>query len=320
MPNVELINFEGALEKNSEEKIDKSTHVSSNIDSLINNSRILLTNNKTDLAMRLITQILEVEKNNELALELLADIYIKKENYEFAEKCYLRILKIQDNSVIQLKLANLLYKQEKDSLALENYYKALEGITYETHLLFDIYKSIGNIYVKEGDYESAYENYNKAYTLNPNSDVLLVNYGTLEIQKNRFEKAKELFQKALNLNLENHKAWLGLALVHRHFGDLNLSWSNLLRSLDVNFENKTAIQLLMTWGTADSRKDELIGVFESRILKHKGDINSYINLALICSNYRMYKNANGLLNNVLLMDPENEEAMNLLQKINTDRN
>ncbi|MDB2425995.1 hypothetical protein N9W41_00455, partial [bacterium] len=130
MPNVEQIQIEEIIRNSSDLKVSNEK----NINILVNNSRILLSNNKVDLALRLINQVLDVDSNNELALELAADIYIEKDKYDLAEKCYFKLLNIQESSSIYLKLANILYKQEKDELALDNYFKALEGVTYETHL------------------------------------------------------------------------------------------------------------------------------------------------------------------------------------------
>ena len=68
----------------------------------------------------------------------------------------------------------------------------------------------------------------------------MVNYGTLEIQRDNLEAAVERFRKAVQLNEANDRAWVGLALVHRHMGDLELSRANIERALDINPKNKTA--------------------------------------------------------------------------------
>ena len=68
----------------------------------------------------------------------------------------------------------------------------------------------------------------------------MVNYGTLEIQRENLEKALTYFREAIQNNSENDKAWVGLALVHRHMGDFELSHANIERALDISASNRTA--------------------------------------------------------------------------------
>jgi Flp pilus assembly protein TadD len=112
---------------------------------------------------------------------------------------------------------------------------------------------MGNIYVRQGDFDAAEEFYNKAYTLNSGSDVLLVNFGTLEVQRNDFNKSLYCFRKAVELNDKNDKAWVGLAMVHNQLGDCELAWANIERAIDTNINNRTAVHLAANWGVRDGK-------------------------------------------------------------------
>ncbi len=145
------------------------------------------------------------------------------------------------------------FEQGKDKEALQYFLSALEYIKVEGQLLFTVYKAIGNSFVRLQDFDAAEEYYNKAFAMDPDSDVLLVNYGTLEIQRNALNKAVERFRQAVQLNPMNDRAWVGLGMAHRQFGDLDLAWANIERALDINPKNESALHLLVDWGARDSR-------------------------------------------------------------------
>lgn len=173
--------------------------------------------------------------------------------YEEAIKCFRALGKISSGLEAQILLAETFYLAERDVAALATYREILKQAVPERSRLFDIYKNVGNIHVRSGDFEAAEEFYNKAYNINPKSDVLMVNYGTLEIQRENFALAVERFRASVALNAENDKGWVGLALVHRQMGDLELAWANVQRALDINKKNRTAIRLVVEWSISDQR-------------------------------------------------------------------
>ena len=148
------------------------------------------------------------------------------------------------------------YLAGQDELAQDAYLKALALAREGDQFLFETYKNLGNIFVRAGDFDAAEENYNRAYTLNPRSDALIVNYGILEIQRDNMQLAIERFREAVCLNRFNDKAWVGLALVHRKLGDHELAWANLVHAIDLNGDNQTARHLADQWARADGQPDE----------------------------------------------------------------
>lgn len=145
------------------------------------------------------------------------------------------------------KLGEGFYLIHDDQEALRYFFKVLEFMGEDESLLFETYKYIGNIYVREHDWDGAEEYYNKAYTLNPFSDVLMVNYGILEMQRDQWDLALKKLRYAVQINSKNDKAWVALALIHRFYGDQELSLSNIEKALDINPENTTATALIYEW-------------------------------------------------------------------------
>lgn len=145
------------------------------------------------------------------------------------------------------------YAKGNHKAAAEIYQQILTTFHYDQEILFETYKNLGNISMTTGDYDGAEENFNRAHTINSNSDDLFVNYGVLEIQRKNLAKAVSRFREAIVLNSKNDKAWVGLALVHREFNDHELCWADLQRALDENPGNETALTLSIEWGMTDGR-------------------------------------------------------------------
>lgn len=214
-----------------------------------------------------------------------------------------------------VRLAKLEYENGSLDRALDLYFDAAAQIHDEDHTIFEIYKDIGNIFVRRGDFEGAEEYYHKAYAVDPDSDALQVNLGTLEIQREDWGSARDRFRDALAINDQNDKAWVGLALAHYHLGDVDLAFANLEKATDLVVENRTAILLLANWAEKHDRVRDAIQPLERYL-----DFNNFdedIALLLIRS-YCAEKNylaARFELEKILLWTPQRSEFLALMDQI-----
>jgi tetratricopeptide (TPR) repeat protein len=203
----------------------------------------------------------------------------------------------------------------RDQEALESYYEALSVITEENSVLFELYKNMGNIFVRQGDFDGAEEFYNKAYTVNSQSDVLLVNYGTLEVQRSDYDKSLYCFRKAVEVNPANDKAWVGLAMVHNEFGDIELAWANIESALDINPTNRTAVHLAANWGLRDTKIEKAIEYLQQYLASVEQDEDmSLVLINLFCTIGHLEK-ALLEMERVLLWNPDHKEVRQLKKKI-----
>ncbi len=206
--------------------------------------------------------------------------------------------------------------------AIESYRTFIFGVADESPLLFDALKNLGNCFVKIGDLDSAEEAYHKAFHLNSESDVILVNYGTLEIQRDRYNQAQSRFKQALEVNIDNDKAWVGLALVHRQMADAELAWGNLCRALDLNPTNKTSITLLIQWAVDDCKTDRLFYFLERYLAERNDDDEIRCVAAQFYIDQVLLEEAYCHIQYLLEHDPLSQIACQLLkqvQKVEKDR-
>ena len=299
----------------AESKNEKSSIQDSRIQKFLVNARLLTKHREYSLALNLLRQASNYDSKNPQTLTMLAQVLEKTGRFEEALIAQKALLKVDYGFNSLFGFATSLYKMGRDQEALDKYYEALSVLTEENDNLFELYKNMGNIFVRQGDFDGAEEYYNKAYTVNTQSDVLLVNFGTLEVQRNDFDKSLYCFRKAVEINSENDKAWVGLAMVHNQFGDVDLAWANLETALDINPKNRTAVHLSANWGLRDSRAHKAIDALEAYLGTVEEDEDmSLVLINLFCSTNQMDK-ALLEIERVLLWNPDHKEVRDLKKKI-----
>ena len=246
-PSAEYFN-QGSYQSHTAEAFEEIKHKSrerirESDATIMENARTLMSHREYQLAISLLRSVLSRAPYFAPAIRRIGVCHRELGRLDHALKCFQALVKIEPQSENFILLADVYYVMERDQDAMKYYQTALMDIKVPLSELFNVYKNLGNIFVRSRDFETAEEYYNKAFTIDSKSDTLLVNYGTLEIQRENLEKALSYFREAIQLNGENDKAWVGLSLVHRHMGDFELSHANIERALDINAKNRTALRL-----------------------------------------------------------------------------
>lgn len=283
------------------------------------NARILAKHKEYKLALNLLREASNRDSHNPETLKLLAYCLEKTSRLNEALIVQKTLMTVDYGFDSLFGFATSLYKMGRDQEALDKYFEALSVLTEENDNLFELYKNMGNIFVRQGDFDGAEEYYNKAYTVNTTSDVLLVNFGTLEVQRNDFDKSLYCFRKAVEINPENDKAWVGLAMVHNQFGDSELAWANLETALDINSQNRTAVHLAANWGLRDGKTLKAIDALQNYLGSVEEDEDmSLVLINLFCTTGQIEK-ALLEIERVLLWNPEHKEVRQLKKKLTSSQ-
>lgn len=262
-------------------------------------------------AQTLLRHALNQEPFNEKAIRLMAKCLEKTGRVEEAVKCRKALVRLHPTLLNKLELAHLLYSQEDDEQAFQMYQEVLANEAVPEERSFEIYKNLGNIQVRRGDFDAAEDCYNRAFNADSKSDALFVNFGTLEINRDNLEAAGERFRAALDLNEKNDRAWVGLALVHRSKGDFELSWANLERAIDLNPRNRTALKLIVEWGVRDGRVQVAAERLESYLAVDGEDAEMAFSFAKCLTLLGRLSDALLECERVVALDPEQGEAQRL---------
>jgi tetratricopeptide (TPR) repeat protein len=255
--------------------------------------------------------ILQIEPNDSLIAMELARRLNAAGKPEEAVRVLRNVVAIDYRFETLCALAHAEYQSEMVDEAFDHLQQAVVVAPGESPLLFEAFKTIGNIFVRRGDFESAEDSYNKAHRLNPASDVLYVNLGTLAVQRQNWDEAVEKFRHALELNRANDKAWVGLAIGHRMKGDTELAWGNIEASLEYNPLNETALTLALDWGIQEGREFRVLEFIRDFLVE--GGWNERFSLAFSWLSFRRGDHfiAKLELERLLAVNPANPHAVQL---------
>ena len=225
---------------------------------LMKNALLLIDSGEYALARNVLGELLKRDNRSIDGIRWMGWCFKQEEQLENALKCYEQLILLQTSDTNFFELGEIYYLRKNDKKAIESWVGALGCCNSESPHLFDLYKGLGNAFTRSGDYESAEENYNKALTIRPRSDVLQVNIGTLEYQRQEFLRAMGHYKQALEINPHNDRAWSGVALVARQMKDNEWAKATLLRALDINPYNTVALEVLVNWAEADKSFDDAV--------------------------------------------------------------
>jgi tetratricopeptide (TPR) repeat protein len=269
----------------------------------------------TDFDLEDLYLILQMDPNDSLIALKLAEQLRELGRFDEALKILRNVVKIDSRFETLNALAQVEYQLDRLDDSFEHLQQALMIAPEHSPLLFDVFKTLGNIFVRRADFDSAEDSYNKAHRLRPDSDVLYVNIGTLAIQRSGWDEAVDKFRHALQLNMSNDKAWVGLALGHRMKGDFELSWGNLEAALEYNPLNETALGLALDWSTYDGREFRVLELIRNFLVE--GGWNERLSLAFAWLSFRRGERAAARLEleRLLAVNPANEQALKLINEM-----
>lgn len=282
---------------------------------LLENARVLYRHQENSLAALLLREALNQNSRHPAILRLLADTLFRMKKHHENKKVLTALCEEEVGFENLARKAHNLYYLGEDEQALPVYYEALALIQDDQSNLYEVYKNLGNIYVRQGDFDAAEENYNKAFTRFPTSDVLLVNYGTLEVQKGDMDKALYCYRQAIENNPLNDRAWVGLGLIHSHFGDQDLAWGNLVQALDINGANRTALILIIQ----NSNNEERLCMLTDKFSEYLYCVQTDSEISLLFVQHLIKQGHHDLarleLTKAYCFDPGHEELNRLAQEV-----
>ncbi len=259
--------------------------------------------------------ILQIDPNDSFIALELAKRLRRRGKFADALRVLRGVLKIDYRFATLMQVGQLEYEMDFLEEAFGHLQDALLVAPNLDPSFFELFKTLGNIFVRRGDFDSAEDQYNRAHRLNPDSDVLYVNFGTLLIQRQKWDEASLRFRRALELNSRSDKAWVGLALCHRNKGDMELAWGNIEAALEYNPLNDVALGLAIDWGLRERRHFRVLELARKFLVQ--GGWNEKISLAFALLSWQRGDRhmAQLEMERLLAVNPSNENALKLAQEM-----
>jgi Tfp pilus assembly protein PilF len=127
-----------------------------------------------------------------------------------------------------------LYLEEKEkntNKAIEMYQKAID---INQHA--DAYNNLGSIYVSNQQFDKAKQLYIKALEVHPKNAKLHANKGVVEYYMKDYESAKKSLKKAIELNAEYGFAYFALGMVELETGDKTDACTHLNKAKELGYQ------------------------------------------------------------------------------------
>jgi len=189
----------------------------------------------------------ERDQENYQSLKKILVHFKRKKEFQSAKKVLEKMLALSPNFADFLDLARHEFEDQCYTACLQAVDQALSCRGTQLKGLQEVYRLQGASLIHLGQLERAEDSLFKALEYPGENDVVLVNLGTLDIQRKSWEQATISFREALKVNSSNDRAWVGLALCHRFRGDHALAFGNLELALDLAPRNETALGLMLAW-------------------------------------------------------------------------
>lgn len=155
------------------------------------------------------------------------------------------------------------YKHNQYNLALDDINNALKYVpTSETSMRVDQISLRANIYQMMGNLDSALEDLNTAYALNPDSYLIIYQKANIEYQLGKYSEAKADYQRMQRYNNRSQEALIGLARVAVKENNLGLANEYIDEAVAIAPSNsdvyvrRASVRMMM--GNANGAVDDLI--------------------------------------------------------------
>jgi CheY-like chemotaxis protein len=233
-------------------------------------------NGNMDAAIDEAKEALKAEPTSSKPLRLLGHYYFRKQEIDTAEKCFLKAAKMNKLDV------------------------------FAFHYL-------GEIYLKKNNIEKAELFFDKAMNISPRHVGRGIHFGKILVQKHKFDKAKKVFSKALTFSEDPMPLREEIAeycFKHGAYDYSKTLYLDILKQLPTRFdiEYKLGLICFKLGDNPNALKHFLVANENDG---HNPDIK--LHLAKLYIESGQVFRADQELNELLKLDPGNEEAQTLLQ-------
>lgn len=180
---------------------------------------------------------------------------------------------------------------------------------------YDVLKELGDCYASVGKYEQAKQCYEKAANLAPDEPGPYIGLAVVALQQDLPEEAETAFKVARRLNNNCAEAYCGLGMVYQRRADYEQAFEMYLKCLERDTDNLTALLGLFQTSCQMGSFSKVIHYLQTYLDMHPGDTAVMFCLATLYLKEGRYWPAKRILSDVLVLEPANKDAVNLLEEV-----
>lgn len=236
------------------------------VDIVVYYAHLLIQNDQSDLAGRIIEDKLTLDNNNGELFFLKARIAAKLGESENARDLADRALYlgVEDESILYLNMA-------QDSIDSDDFNSALyyfENFEKSNDLTYPIINDIAYCQERVGNLEKSIFYYQQLLDIDPFNDFVWYNVGTIYTKLNDIENSLQAFEFALALNPKNTSAIYNKALLYGNIGEFKSAEDLLIRYLEIEPDNIQVQEALLDIYINSDNLESAKTLIEKTLLKH----------------------------------------------------
>lgn len=185
---------------------------------------------------------IKVEPESYRPYAALATVYIGTEQYNMAEKLFVKSLELNPDDISTISNLGLVYEKEgATDKAIAQYLKASKQTPGNS--IYHIY--LGNVYLKQNNYNQAEEEYKKALKIKKNNPIILSYIGNVYYNQQKYAQALDFYHQALALDSTSETLLYLIGSTYLKQEKYDLAIESLNKSLESN-PKQPKIYLLLT--------------------------------------------------------------------------
>lgn len=286
---------------------------------LLRSADLLLADSDYVLARNIYSYLLKSNIRDVDALKGLGICFARLGEVTSARKCFKALLEISNREECWIWLGQCHVAEGDDAQAVDCFRKITNPSALSPSEQFDLCREMGNCLTRCGKLDEAWSAYHSALELQPASDIIYVNLGTLELQRNHPAVALSCFNKAVELNPQNSRAYCGLGLVAVGKDDAAGAEKAFCMALNIDSQNQVALFQLVNLAQKSatySGAEERLQTFLSKDPKHA---EARYALASLLFRQGEWTRCERELDTLLSTSPDHAKARALREELSSNR-
>jgi tetratricopeptide (TPR) repeat protein len=185
----------------------------------------------------------------------------------------------------------------------------------KNQLLYEICLELGECYAALGEVPAAEANFSEALTLQPTNPGPYIGLAKMALAQRHWEQAHFYLSQALKIIPENDEALGLLGTLLLKTGKPAAAWEEYNRALTLNPENREALLGLVQAISTPEQMSQATNYLMKYLDINLVDFPLLLKLAELLARQGKIKEAQEAVEKVLLFQPDNLEALTLLQSI-----
>lgn len=286
-----------------------------NIALLVRNAKVLLAAGDIPLAKNIFRALVESGEALGIAYSGLGSCYELEGKIDLAIKAYREAIIFEPTYGCLFALAELYIKKEEYQNAVGTLLRAQNLNRLAATQLFEIHKHLGSCYMHLGQLNNAEAHYRKAYEINSRSDSLHVNIGSLAMKKGDLATALLHFKEAARVNPGNASALTGIGLAQTGLGQREAAHDSFAAALRVDIHDVTALYHLVKCAYELKKFDTVSELLQDYIGHNAVNSNILYSYSGILYHRGMYKESLEECEKLLALKTDHEGAKKLKELI-----